>query len=172
MDVNQEIMGQSSARPNPPDFVLPDIPADQIDNILKLDNQLCFALYAASRLVVQSYNPLLANLGLTYPQYLALLVLWERDGLTVKELGRFLYLDSGTLTPVLSKLEENGFVTRSRCIEDERRVLNFLTAKAKALKTEAAKVPVTLFCQSGMAVEEAELLRETVKKLLKRADSQ
>ena len=150
------------------DVALPEIPPEHVDAILKLDNQLCFALYAASRLVVQSYTPLLANLGLTYPQYLVLLVLWEHDGLSVKELGKFLFLDSGTLTPVLSKLETEGFIARKRSAADDRLVQNFLTKKSKLLKGEAAKVPFALFCKSGMTLEETESLRESIKGLLRR----
>lgn len=149
---------------------IPEIAPEHVDAILKLDNQLCFALYAASRLVVQSYAPLLAELGLTYPQYLVLLALWEKDGLTVKELGNLLFLDSGTLTPVLSKMAEAGFIKRSRSASDDRRVENFLTDKSRHMKSEAVKVPVTLFCQSGMNLEETASLRDTLRGLLQRVE--
>src|SRR4051812_33126791 len=99
-------------------------PAGQDDEFLKLGNQLCFPLYAASRLVVQAYGPLLEQLGLTYPQYLVLLILWERDGATVREIGEQLYLDSGTLTPVLKRLGQAGLVKRVRSATDERNVEN------------------------------------------------
>src|SRR5688572_14095542 len=93
-----------------------------IDQALLLDNQLCFALYSTSLAMTKLYKPLLEELGLTYPQYLAMLVLWERDGLMVSELGERLYLDSGTLTPLLKRLEAAGYIARLRDVEDERRV--------------------------------------------------
>lgn len=123
------------------------------DELLKLDNQLCFVLYAASRAVTQMYRPLLEGLGLTYPQYLVMLVLWEKDGLTVKELGEKLQLDSGTLTPLLKKLEVKGLVNRQRDKKDERRVLITLLDKGKDLKKHAVKVPEELLCRSGISLE-------------------
>ena len=111
---------------------------------LQLDKQLCFALYAASRAMTQAYQPLLALLGLTYPQYLAMLVLWEQDGSSVKQLGERLHLDSGTLTPLLKRLENAGLVQRQRSSEDERSVVIWLTAAGKALEEQAAPIPVSL----------------------------
>ena len=116
----------------------PALPADQA---LQLDHQLCFALYSASLAMTKLYKPLLNELGLTYPQYLALLVLWERDGLRVSELGERLFLDSGTLTPLLKRLEAAGLVRRERSREDERSVHIHLTADSHALKARAAAVP-------------------------------
>src|SRR5213080_3658005 len=104
------------------------------DQALKLDNQLCFALYSASLAMTKLYKPLLDELGLTYPQYLAMLVLWERDGLMVSKLGERLSLDSGTLTPLLKRLESAGLVARIRAVEDERRVHVTLTAAGRRLK--------------------------------------
>lgn len=124
------------------------------DELLKLDNQLCFVLYAASRAVTQMYRPLLAGLGLTYPQYLVMLVLWERDGLTVNEIGEKLQLDSGTLTPLLKKLEIKGLLKRERDKDDERRVLISLLDKGKELKKQAVQVPEELLCRSGLSLEE------------------
>src|SRR3989338_5795761 len=98
------------------------------DAMLLLDNQLCFALYSTSLAMTKLYKPLLDELGLTYPQYLAMLVLWEKDGLTVSELGERLFLDSGTLTPLLKRLEVSGLISRIRAVEDERRVHITLTA--------------------------------------------
>ena len=109
--------------------------------ILKLQNQVCFPLYAASRLVVQAYRPLLADLGLTYPQYLVMLVLWEQDGVSVGHLGERLYLDSGTLTPLLKRLEKQGLVERKRSVQDDRTVENFLTEEGKLLKEQAVGIP-------------------------------
>lgn len=111
---------------------------------LQLDKQLCFALYAASRAMTQAYQPLLAPLGLTYPQYLAMLVLWEQDGSSVKQLGERLHLDSGTLTPLLKRLENAGLVQRQRSSEDERSVVIRLTAAGKALEAQAAPIPASL----------------------------
>jgi DNA-binding MarR family transcriptional regulator len=114
------------------------------DKALLLDNQLCFALYSASLAMTKLYKPLLGELGLTYPQYLAMLVLWERDGLMVSELGERLFLDSGTLTPLLKRLEAAGLIARLRALDDERRVHVTLTAAGRKLKTRAAKVPACI----------------------------
>jgi DNA-binding MarR family transcriptional regulator len=111
------------------------------DQALRLDNQLCFALYSASLAMTKLYKPLLDELGLTYPQYLALLVLWEQDGVSVSELGQRLNLDSGTLTPLLKRLEVAGFLSRLRDTEDERRVRVLLTAEGRALKAQAKRIP-------------------------------
>src|SRR3954452_20672154 len=111
------------------------------DQALLLDNQLCFALYSASLAMTKLYKPLLDDLGLTYPQYLVMLALWEQDGLMVSELGERLSLDSGTLTPLLKRLEANGYVARVRDAADERRVHITLTAAGRKLKTRAASVP-------------------------------
>ena len=116
---------------------------------LHLDEQLCFALYSASRAVTRAYAPLLAPLGLTYPQYLVLLVLWERDGLPVRDLGERLALDSGTLTPLLKRLEHQGLVERRRGEDDERVVRIHLTAAGRALRRKARKVPTELACRAG-----------------------
>lgn len=111
---------------------------------LLLDNQLCFALYSASLAMTKLYKPLLAPLGLTYPQYLALLVLWERDGLTVSELGERLFLDSGTLTPLLKRMEGAGWLQRERSADDERRVIVSLTPEGRALRQKAKRIPLQL----------------------------
>jgi DNA-binding MarR family transcriptional regulator len=111
------------------------------DQALLLDNQLCFALYSASLAMTKLYKPLLDELGLTYPQYLVMLVLWERDGLTVSEIGERLSLDSGTLTPLLKRLEAAGLVSRIRDVADERRVHLTLTAAGRRMKQRAMKIP-------------------------------
>ncbi len=108
---------------------------------LKLENQLCFPLYACAKEVVRRYGPLLSELDLTYTQYIAMMALWEHRTLGVKELGALLYLDSGTLTPLLKKLEAKGYVTRCRCVEDERKVLVALTDEGLALRDRAVDVP-------------------------------
>ena len=120
----------------------------------QLDNQLCFALYSASLAMTKLYKPLLEPLGLTYPQYLALLVLWERDGLTVGELGERLFLDSGTLTPLLKRMEASGWLSRARAADDERRVLVHLTTEGRALKRRAASVPRELAAATGCSADE------------------
>ncbi|MBR1496386.1 MAG: MarR family transcriptional regulator [Oscillospiraceae bacterium] len=108
---------------------------------LRLDNQLCFPLYAAARQITRRYRPYLDELDLTYTQYIAMMVFWERRELSVKELGRRLYLDSGTLTPVLKSLEAKGFIRRRRCPEDERSVIAALTPEGEALRERALAVP-------------------------------
>jgi DNA-binding MarR family transcriptional regulator len=130
---------------------------------LQLDRQLCFALYSASRAIVRAYGPLLEDAGLTYPQYITMLVLWEdaRRPRAVGELGERLHLDSGTLTPLLKRLAAMGYVTRSRDAEDERRVLVSLTAEGLSLRDRLASVPVSLYEQCrGFDVAEMEALRE------------
>ena len=121
---------------------------------LKLDHQLCFALYSASLAMTKLYKPLLDPLGLTYPQYLVMLVLWEADGLTVSQVGERLALDSGTLTPLLKRLEAQGLLQRLRDSADERRVLLQLTPTGRALKTRALAVPQAVACASGCALDE------------------
>ncbi len=116
---------------------------------LALDHQLCFALYAASLAMTKAYKPLLAPLGLTYPQYLAMLVLWEGDGLTVSQLGERLTLDSGTLTPLLKRLATLGLVQRQRDAADERRVLLRLTDAGRRLKASALAVPQAIACATA-----------------------
>ena len=134
-------------------------------NPLLLDNQLCFSLYAASRAMTAAYAPLLEPLGLTYPQYLALLVLWEGDNISVKQLGERLQLDSGTLTPVLGKLEERGLVARERDDADARVVRVTLTAVGRALKQKAKKIPERLVCQFGIALPAIARLRDELNGL-------
>src|SRR6185436_2992941 len=107
------------------------------NHMLRLDNQVCFPLYAAARAIMQAYQPLLAKLGLTYPQYLVMMVLWEEDGVSIKALGEKLYLDSGTLTPLLKRLQESGLLRRDRAAHDERVVELRLTAEGKRLRKQA-----------------------------------
>ncbi|ASV07506.1 MarR family winged helix-turn-helix transcriptional regulator [Leptospira interrogans] len=111
---------------------------------LFLENQVCFPLYACSRALTAIYRPILEELGITYPQYLVLLILWKEDGCSVKEIGKKLYLDSGTLTPLLKRLEDSEFVIRRRSIEDERSVEIYLSAKGKKLRDKAVCVPSKL----------------------------
>ena len=135
------------------------------DQALLLDNQLCFALYSASLAMTKLYKPLLEELGLTYPQYLAMLVLWERDGLMVSELGERLGLDSGTLTPLLKRLEAAGLIARVRAVEDERRVHVTLTADGRRLKARAAEVPGCVLQATGCTLPELKALTQQVQAL-------
>jgi DNA-binding MarR family transcriptional regulator len=136
-----------------------------VDDPLKLDLQLCFPLYAAARAVTQAYSPLLSKLGLTYPQYLVMLVLWETDGVTVKELGERLFLDSGTLTPLLKRLEALGMVKRERSTEDARSVHVHLSAQGRTLRRKAVAIPEAMVCKMGLSLEELSRLREDVQRL-------
>ncbi len=133
--------------------------------MLKLDHQLCFALYSASLAMTKLYKPLLDPLGLTYPQYLAMLVLWEGDGIAVSELGQRLQLDSGTLTPLLKRLQASGWLVRQRDSADERRVLLHLTPAGRALKARAAKVPPHVACAAGCSLEELTAITRRLKQL-------
>lgn len=128
-----------------------------------LDEQLCFALYSASRALTRAYAPLLEPLGLTYPQYLVLLVLWERDGVPVKQLGERLALDSGTLTPLLKRLAAQGLVERRRGEDDERVVRIHLTSAGRALRSRARKVPMELACRAGYDLGSERAVRELVR---------
>lgn len=135
---------------------------------LRLDNQLCFALYAASGLVTRAYRPLLEPLGLTYPQYLAMMALWETAPRTVSDLGEALGLDSGTLTPLLKRMEGAGLVKRTRDKADERRVQITLTDAGRALQVKAAGVPLALACALDLPGEEIVALRTALQDLARR----
>lgn len=132
-------------------------------DLLCLDEQLCFAVYSASRALTRAYGPLLEPLGLTYPQYLTMLVLWEKDGMTVKEIGERLALDSGTLTPLLKRLEQQGYVERKRSTEDERVVHVALTQTGKHLRLKAKKVPLALACRAGFVVADPKDVAKATK---------
>ncbi|WP_203300542.1 MarR family winged helix-turn-helix transcriptional regulator [Marinobacter sediminum] len=140
------------------------------DDALSLDNQVCFALYAANRAVTARYRPLLADLDLTYPQYLVMLVLWEEGrvgALTrVSDLGRRLRLDSGTLTPLLKRLEERGLLNRQRISQDERVVTLALTDAGWALQKQARSVPQKLLCGVALQPERLQALRQELRAVL------
>lgn len=138
---------------------------------LHLDRQLCFALYSTSLAMTKLYKPLLEPLGLTYPQYLVMLVLWQQDGLTVSQLGDRLALDSGTLTPLLKRLEAGGLVQRLRDSADERRVLLQLTAEGRALRRQAMKVPASVAQASGCPLDEIASLTSRLQALRERIQS-
>jgi DNA-binding MarR family transcriptional regulator len=130
---------------------------------LKLDNQLCFPVYAASRLIIREYQPLLDKLGITYPQYLVLLVLWEQDSITVNEIAHKLILNTNTITPLLKRMESQGIVTRNREGSDERKVIVRLTEKGRQMQTEAVKIPEQLgaeIASEAMNVKELLDLKE------------
>ena len=135
---------------------------------LRLDNQLCFALYSTSLAMTKMYKPMLEAIRLTYPQYLAMLVLWEEDGLTVSEIGERLLLDSGTLTPLLKRMEATGLLARLRDTEDERRVRVKLTAAGNSLRVQAAEIPSCVRDITGCSVSELHSLSQSIKKFRKR----
>lgn len=135
---------------------------------MKLDNQICFAIYASSREITKLYRPLLQDIGLTYTQYVTMLALWEKDNVTVSELGNRLYLDSGTLTPLLKKLEAAGLVQRTRDKTDERSVLVTLTAQGEALREKALDIPNQLVCKLDATPEEGIALLSQMHELLAR----
>ena len=136
------------------------------DGPLDLDRQVCFPLYAASNLLARLYRPVLADLGLTYPQYLVMLVLWKHAPQTVGSLGEALYLDSGTLTPLLKRIEQAGLIQRARDPQDERRVQIDLTPEGRVLRASAETVPATLV--AGLSITEGEIvgLRDQVRALV------
>lgn len=135
-------------------------------NSLKLENQLCFPLYACSKELIRRYKPFLDPLDLTYTQYITLMVLWEKKCMNVKCLGDCLYLDSGTMTPVLKKLESKGYITRCRSTEDERSVYVSLTDKGEVLKEEAKHIPGQLHACVKLSAEEAAQLHRLLYKAL------
>jgi MarR family transcriptional regulator, organic hydroperoxide resistance regulator len=139
--------------------------ADTHDAALRLDNQLCFALYSASLAMTKLYKPLLEALDLTYPQYLVMLVLWEQDGASVSALGERLFLDSGTLTPLLKRMEDKGLLRRQRSAQDERRVEVFLTTQGSELKTQAARIPACILAATHCALPDLMALTQQVQTL-------
>ena len=145
---------------------------------MQLDAQFCFALYRASRAVIRAYGPILEPLGLTYPQYLTMLVLWEHKKLSVKDIGAHLALDSATLTPLLKKLEERGLVFRTRDKDDERRVDITLTDPGSKLRKKAERVPLGLACRLGadisdpQAIKRISALREELHSIAAQLDEQ
>ncbi|MBH5369173.1 MULTISPECIES: MarR family transcriptional regulator [Bradyrhizobium] len=138
---------------------------------LRLDNQICFAVYSATHAFNRVYKPLLDRLGLTYPQYLVMLVLWERDDVPVKEIGEKLFLDSGTLTPLLKRLEAAHLVRRTRSREDERQVLIALTPQGHALKEKARSVPQSILAASDCSVSELVAMKDEIVALRDRLNA-
>jgi len=138
---------------------------------LLLANQLCFAVYSTAHAFNRFYKPMLDRLGLTYPQYLVMLVLWEEDGLPVNEIGARLFLDSGTLTPLLKRLEAAGLVKRTRSSRDERQVIVALTAQGEGLKEKARSIPPAILAASECSVAELVTLRSEIVKLRDRLNA-
>ena len=134
--------------------------------MLKLENQICFPLYACAREIVKKYNPHLDGIGLTYTQYIVMMVMWDKKRVSVKELGEKLYLDSGTLTPVLKSLESKGFVSRRRSTEDERVLIAEITEAGESLKEQAAEIPPKIACCVSLTPDEAGTLYGLLYKIL------
>ncbi len=135
-------------------------------DMLKLENQLCFPLYAASREVVKKYHPLLSQIDLTYTQYITMMVMWEVKEISVKELGKKLYLDSGTLTPLLKSLEQKGFIKRFRSDKDERLLIAQITNSGEELKEKAKNIPASLLGCVNLTPDEAKSLYSILYKIL------
>jgi MarR family transcriptional regulator, organic hydroperoxide resistance regulator len=141
------------------------------DLMLRLDNQICFAIYSTAHAFNRVYKPLLDRLGLTYPQYLVMLVLWERDDVPVKDIGERLLLDSGTLTPLLKRLEAADLIKRTRSTEDERQVLIALTPKGHALQEKARTVPQSILAASACSIGELSAMKNEIVALRDRLNA-
>jgi MarR family transcriptional regulator, organic hydroperoxide resistance regulator len=137
----------------------------KMESLLRLDQQICFALYGAAHAFTRAYKPLLDPIGLTYPQYLVMMALWEKETSTVKALGEMLGLDSGTLSPLLKRLEHAGLITRKRGTVDERQVLVALTPKGANLKKEGVKIMAAIGSATGCGLEELAQIRDRVNAL-------
>lgn len=147
-------------------------PAAPCYDILRLDHQLCFSLYVCSKEIIRKYKPLLDPYGLTYTGYIILLALWEEDDITVKDLGKRLYLDSGTLTPMLKKLESQDYIRRLRSSNDERNVFIKLTQKGLDFKDEALKIPENMICTLDLEPKYAESLLKGLQQMMLKFDTQ
>lgn len=145
----------------------PCFPIDA-DELLKLDNQLCFALYSASLAMTKAYKPLLEQLNLTYPQYLVMLILWQQDGITLREIADRMLMDSGALTPVLKRLEQQGLITRRRVSGNERALEVCVTEQGAALKTQAASVVLQIGASCALDLNELTALRQQLVQLRQR----
>lgn len=142
------------------------------EGALELENQVCFPLYSAANAVIRAYRPLLNEIDLTYSQYLVMMVLWKSNGINVKELGSKLHLDSGTLTPLLKRLEAKGLVSRKRGLDDERVRMLYLTEKGVGLKTQALSVPQGMRCKVDLELDELLQLKGLCEKLLNKLNNQ
>lgn len=137
-------------------------------DLLKLDKQLCFSVYVLHREIMQCYRPILKNIGLTYPQYITMMTLWEKDDVTVNQVGEILQLDNGTLTPLLKRLESKGYLERKRSKEDERVVKINLTEKGAKLKEDASCIPIELAKAMNLNLEEMEQLKTLSDKVVQK----
>lgn len=138
-----------------------------MEDLLKLDKQLCFSVYVLHREIMQCYRPILKDIGLTYPQYITMMTLWEKDDLTVNQVGEILQLDNGTLTPLLKRLESKDYLTRKRSKEDERVVKIHLTEKGRKLKKKATCIPIELAKAMNLSLEEMMQLKTLSDKVVK-----
>ena len=138
-----------------------------MNEMLKLENQLCFPLYACAKEVIRRYTPLLEPLGLTYTQYIAMMVMWEHKTISVRDIGKLLFLDSGTLTPMLKKMEKAGWITRKRSVADERMVIISITERGEQLQEKAAEIPVKMAGCVTLESEEAMQLYSLLHKMMK-----
>lgn len=141
-------------------------PEESKYDILKLENQLCFSLYVCSKEIIRKYKPILDPYDLTYTGYIIMMALWEEDEVTIKDLGKKLYLDSGTLTPLLKKLESQGYISRTRSKKDERNVYITLTEKGKALKDDALSIPEKMICALGLNPEKGKEFLSTLHSIM------
>ena len=140
------------------------------DDLLKLENQVCFPLYVASRLITRAYQPMLDEMGITYPQYLVLLTLWENDGQTVNQISKELYLNTNTITPLLKRMEKTRIIARTRSREDERKVLITLTEQGKALKEKAYCIPEEILGKMGQTTSEVFQLKDQLHALIRQME--
>ncbi|NLL00816.1 MAG: MarR family transcriptional regulator [Clostridiales bacterium] len=141
---------------------------DKKYEILRLENQLCFSLYVCSKEIIRKYKPILDPYGLTYTGYIIMMALWEEDEVTIKNLGKKLFLDSGTLTPLLKKLEAQGYITRNRSEKDERNVYINLTKKGRDLQDDALKIPEELVCSLGLDIKDGMRLLDELHHMMKK----
>ena len=140
------------------------------DELLKIENQLCFKIYSVSRGITRAYRPILEKLSLTYPQYLVMLFLWENGDSKMKEISKTLFLDSGTLTPVIKKLENTGYIKRERDKSDERDLIVSVTEEGKKLKEKALEIPEQILYKTNLSFEKYTLLKKEFDELLKQLD--
>ena len=140
------------------------------DELLKIENQLCFKIYSVSRGITRAYRPILEKISLTYPQYLVMLFLWENGDSKMKEISKTLFLDSGTLTPVIKKLENTGYIKRERDKSDERDLIVSVTEEGKKLKEKALEIPEQILCKTNLSFEKYTLLKKEFDELLKQLD--
>lgn len=141
------------------------------DELLRLENQICFPMYVASRMITRAYQPLLDEMGITYPQYLVLMTLWEKDEQTVNEIATTLYLNTNTITPLLKRMEKGGIVARTRSKQDERKVMITLTNEGKALKEKAYCIPEAILNSTGLSPENLGSLKKQIHTLIKQMEA-